>query len=164
MHTHTHSCMHAHTHTHTHTHTSRNTHWDGSSMPNHLANVSFLTYAEIHEFAWGTCSSLYIALYCAPSTALAPPSPLPLPLPQLRVNSAPTYFHFPASGKRQPEDTYSASRHGIGAEALSKWVADRTEVHVSGLSLYWSRCVLAAKSLCICVSQWVWTTSPPSLV
>ena len=74
-----------------------------------------------------------LAAVCTLHYIVLPPLPLPLPLPQLRVNSAPTYFHFPASGKRQPEDTYSASRHGIGAEALSKWVADRTEVHVSDL-------------------------------
>ena len=28
-------------------------------------------------------------------------------IPQLHVTSAPTYFHFPATGKRQPEDTYT---------------------------------------------------------
>ena len=28
-------------------------------------------------------------------------------IPQLRVTSAHTYFHFPASGKRQPEDTHT---------------------------------------------------------
>jgi oligosaccharyltransferase complex subunit gamma len=47
----------------------------------------------------------------------------------LRLTSAPTYFHFPGTGKRQPEDSFSASRFGISAEALAKWVAERTDVH-----------------------------------
>ena len=99
------------------------------------------------------CTIVY-SLPC-PSLSLAPPSPLPLPLPQLRVTSAPTYFHFPASGKRQPEDTYSASRHGIGAEALSKWVAERTDVHVSDLFVLLIQMCAGSKSLCmyVCLSE-----------
>lgn len=50
---------------------------------------------------------------------------------QLHLTTAPTYFHFPVSGKRKQEDRYDVSRHGYQAETLGKWVADRTGIQIS---------------------------------
>lgn len=50
---------------------------------------------------------------------------------QLHLTTAPTYFHFPPTGKRKPEDKFDIARYGYQAEQLAKWVAERTEVHIS---------------------------------
>ena len=49
---------------------------------------------------------------------------------QLQLNSAPTYFHFP-SGKSKKEDRYDVGRNGYSADALGKWIAERTSVHIT---------------------------------
>ena len=78
--------------------------------------------------------------------------------PQMHLTTAPTYFHFPPSGKRKPEDKFDIARsipivcvcvsvcvcvlffhysigftfrHGYQAEPLGKWVEERTGVRVS---------------------------------
>lgn len=50
---------------------------------------------------------------------------------QLNMNSAPTFINFPAKGKPKRADTYELQVRGFAAEQLARWVADRTEVHVS---------------------------------
>uniref|UniRef100_A0A1X7VP25 Magnesium transporter protein 1 n=1 Tax=Amphimedon queenslandica TaxID=400682 RepID=A0A1X7VP25_AMPQE len=50
---------------------------------------------------------------------------------QLRLTTAPTYFHFPPSGKRKNEDKYDITRFGFTCEPLANWVADRTGVKIS---------------------------------
>jgi hypothetical protein len=52
---------------------------------------------------------------------------------QLQLQTAPTYFHFPATGKRKPEDKYDVTRYGFSAEALANWVHDRAGVKVAVL-------------------------------
>jgi hypothetical protein len=47
---------------------------------------------------------------------------------QLHITTAPTYFHFPPSGKRKPEDQYDVARNSYQAEPLIKWVTERTGV------------------------------------
>jgi oligosaccharyltransferase complex subunit gamma len=47
---------------------------------------------------------------------------------QLHITTAPTYFHFPSSGKRKPEDQYDVARNSYQAEPLAKWVTERTSV------------------------------------
>ena len=47
------------------------------------------------------------------------------------MNSAPTFMHFPAKGKPKKVDVMDIQRLGISAEALAKWIAERTDVNVS---------------------------------
>lgn len=50
------------------------------------------------------------------------------------MNSAPTFINFPPKGKPKRADTYELQVRGFAAEQLGRWVADRTEVHVSQTS------------------------------
>ena len=52
------------------------------------------------------------------------------------MNSAPTFLHFPAKGKQRKADNYELQVRGFAAEQLARWVADRTDVHVSGESAF----------------------------
>lgn len=61
------------------------------------------------------------------------------------MNSAPTFMHFPPKGKPKRADTFDLQRIGFAAEQLAKWIADRTDVHVS-LST-----ILKVKAKCICI-------------
>lgn len=49
---------------------------------------------------------------------------------QLRLNTAPVIMHFPAKGKPKPADSMDFERAGIHAEAIAKWIQDRTDVQV----------------------------------
>lgn len=40
-------------------------------------------------------------------------------------------LHFPAKGKPKPADTMDFERMGISAEAIAKWIQDRTDILVS---------------------------------
>lgn len=48
----------------------------------------------------------------------------------LRLNTAPIFMHFPAKGKSKPSDTLDIQRVGFSAEAIVKWVADRTDIQI----------------------------------
>lgn len=48
----------------------------------------------------------------------------------LRLNTAPVFMHFPAKGKAKSGDTMDIQRIGIAAEAIAKWVQERTDVQV----------------------------------
>lgn len=48
----------------------------------------------------------------------------------MKLNSAPLFMHFPATGKRKPQDTMDLQRVGISAEALAKFVQDRTSISI----------------------------------
>lgn len=54
-------------------------------------------------------------------------------------------MHFPPKGKPKRADTFDLQRIGFAAEQLAKWIADRTDVHVS-LST-----VLKVEAKCICI-------------
>lgn len=54
-------------------------------------------------------------------------------------------MHFPPKGKPKRADTFDLQRIGFAAEQLAKWIADRTDVHVS-LSA-----ILKVKGKCIFV-------------
>ncbi|XP_041972810.1 tumor suppressor candidate 3 [Aricia agestis] len=45
----------------------------------------------------------------------------------LRLNTAPVIMHFPAKGKPKPADSMDFERAGIAAEAIAKWIQDRTD-------------------------------------
>merc|ERR1711971_1381039 len=48
----------------------------------------------------------------------------------MKLNSAPVFMHFPAKGKPKKMDTMDVQRVGFGAEAVAKWVGERTEVTI----------------------------------
>ncbi len=48
----------------------------------------------------------------------------------LKLNSAPVFMHFPAKGKPKKTDTMDIQRIGFGADAIAKWVQERTEVNI----------------------------------
>jgi oligosaccharyltransferase complex subunit gamma len=49
---------------------------------------------------------------------------------QLRLNTAPVFMHFPPKGKPKTADTMDISRIGFSAEAIAKWIAERTDIQV----------------------------------
>jgi len=48
----------------------------------------------------------------------------------LRLNTAPVIMHFPAKGKSKPGDTMDFQRVGISAEAIAKWIQERTDIQI----------------------------------
>ncbi|XP_021929155.1 tumor suppressor candidate 3, partial [Zootermopsis nevadensis] len=48
----------------------------------------------------------------------------------LRVNTAPVFMHFPPKGKPKQGDTLDMQRIGFSAEAIAKWIAERTDVQI----------------------------------
>lgn len=48
----------------------------------------------------------------------------------LRLNTAPVFIHFPPKGKPKNMDTMDIQRVGFSAEAVAKWIAERTDVQV----------------------------------
>ncbi len=48
----------------------------------------------------------------------------------MNLNSAPVFMHFPEKGKPKKLDTMDIQRLGFGADAIAKWIAERTDVHI----------------------------------
>ena len=48
----------------------------------------------------------------------------------LRLNTAPVIIHFPSKGKPKTSDSMDFERAGIHAEAIAKWIQDRTDVQI----------------------------------
>jgi oligosaccharyltransferase complex subunit gamma len=48
----------------------------------------------------------------------------------MKLNSAPVFMHFPAKGKPKKMDTMDIQRIGFGAEAVAKWVQERTDIAI----------------------------------
>ncbi|CAD5122082.1 DgyrCDS10533 [Dimorphilus gyrociliatus] len=48
----------------------------------------------------------------------------------LKLNSAPTFMHFPPKGKSKKGDTMDLNRVGFAAEQIARWVQERTDVHI----------------------------------
>ncbi|XP_043467058.1 tumor suppressor candidate 3 [Leptopilina heterotoma] len=48
----------------------------------------------------------------------------------MRLNTAPVYMHFPAKGKPKPGDTMDIQRVGFGADAMVKWISERTDIQI----------------------------------
>ncbi|XP_043527994.1 tumor suppressor candidate 3 isoform X2 [Frieseomelitta varia] len=48
----------------------------------------------------------------------------------MRLNTAPVYMHFPPKGKPKPADTMDIQRVGFGAEAIAKWISERTDIQI----------------------------------
>lgn len=48
----------------------------------------------------------------------------------MKLNTAPVFMHFPAKGKTKKQDNMDIQRVGFGADAIAKWVAERTDIHI----------------------------------
>lgn len=48
----------------------------------------------------------------------------------MRLNTAPVYMHFPAKGKPKAADTMDIQRVGFAAEAIAKWISERTDIQI----------------------------------
>lgn len=48
----------------------------------------------------------------------------------MKLNSAPVFMHFPGKGKPKKLDTMDIQRVGFGAEAIAKWIGERTDMHI----------------------------------
>jgi oligosaccharyltransferase complex subunit gamma len=48
----------------------------------------------------------------------------------MKLNSAPVFMHFPATGKPKKLDTMDIQRVGFLADSISKWIGDRTSVNI----------------------------------
>lgn len=48
----------------------------------------------------------------------------------MKLNTAPVYMHFPPKGKPKAADTMDIQRVGFGAEAIAKWIGERTDIQV----------------------------------
>lgn len=48
----------------------------------------------------------------------------------LRLNTAPVFMHFPAKGKPKGSDTMDIQRVGFSAEAIGKWIQERTDIQI----------------------------------
>jgi len=48
----------------------------------------------------------------------------------MNLNSAPAFIHFPAKTKPKKPDTLDIQRVGFSAEAVGKWIQERTEVNI----------------------------------
>jgi hypothetical protein len=60
------------------------------------------------------------------------------------MNSAPTFMHFPAKGKPKKVDVMDIQRLGINAEAIAKWIGERTDINVSGSEMLRKRAALSS--------------------
>nr|CAD7592208.1 unnamed protein product [Timema genevievae] len=48
----------------------------------------------------------------------------------LRLNTAPVFMHFPPKSKPKQSDTMDIQRVGFAAEAIAKWLGERTDVQI----------------------------------
>jgi len=48
----------------------------------------------------------------------------------MKLNTAPVFMHFPSKGKPKKFDSMDIQRVGFGAEAIAKWIGERTEVNI----------------------------------
>ncbi|KYN07337.1 Tumor suppressor candidate 3 [Cyphomyrmex costatus] len=48
----------------------------------------------------------------------------------LKLNTAPVYMHFPPKGKPKAADTMDIQRVGFSAEAIAKWIGERTDIQI----------------------------------
>ena len=48
----------------------------------------------------------------------------------MKLNTAPVFMHFPAKGKPKKADNMDLQRVGFSAEAIAKWIGERTEMNI----------------------------------
>jgi len=83
------------------------------------AYEEYLILANSFRYAYLHSKSLYFAVVDYEEA--------PQIFSQLNLNTAPAIYHFPAKGARRPQDVMDFQRMGIDADAMSKFVLDRTE-------------------------------------
>lgn len=67
----------------------------------------------------------------------------------MKLNTAPVYMHFPPKGKPKPADTMDIQRVGFAAEAIAKWIGERTDIQVTLLQFFqFSTVAFIALKLC----------------
>lgn len=47
---------------------------------------------------------------------------------QLKLDTAPVFMHFPPKGKPKAADTMDIQRVGFSADAINKWISERTDI------------------------------------
>lgn len=55
----------------------------------------------------------------------------------MKLNTAPVFVHFPPKGKPKAADTMDIQRVGFGAEALARWISERTDIQVLITNVYY---------------------------
>merc|ERR1711874_428301 len=48
----------------------------------------------------------------------------------MKLNTAPVFMHFPAKGKPKKADNMDIQRVGFSAEAIAKWIGERTDINI----------------------------------
>ncbi|XP_050300060.1 tumor suppressor candidate 3 [Anthonomus grandis grandis] len=48
----------------------------------------------------------------------------------MKLNTAPVFVHFPPKGKPKAADTMDIQRIGFGAEAIARWISERTDIQL----------------------------------
>jgi len=48
----------------------------------------------------------------------------------MKLNTAPVFMHFPAKGKPKKADNMDIQRVGFSAEAIAKWIGERTDMNI----------------------------------
>lgn len=86
------------------------------------AYEEFLILANSYRYAYLHGKSLYFAIVDYEDA--------PQIFQQLNLNTAPAVYHFPAKGARRSQDAMDFQRMGIDADAMAKFVLDRTEIHI----------------------------------
>jgi oligosaccharyltransferase complex subunit gamma len=48
----------------------------------------------------------------------------------MKLYTAPVFIHFPPKGKPSTQDKMDIQRFGVEAEAISRWINERTDIQV----------------------------------
>jgi oligosaccharyltransferase complex subunit gamma len=86
------------------------------------AYEEYIVLANSYRYAYMHAKSLYFAVVDYEEA--------PQIFQQMNLNTAPIIYHFPAKGSRKKADQMDFQRMGIDADAIAKFVQDRTEVHI----------------------------------
>jgi len=49
----------------------------------------------------------------------------------MKLYTAPVFIHFPPKGKPSTQDKMDIQRFGVEAEAIARWINERTDIQVS---------------------------------
>jgi len=82
----------------------------------------YVTLANSYRYAYLHAKALYFAIVDYEEA--------PQIFNLLNLNTAPAIYHFPAKGARRQQDMMDFQRLGIDADAMAKFVHDRTEMNI----------------------------------
>jgi len=86
------------------------------------AYEEFIILANSYRYAYVHSKALYFAIVDYEEA--------PQIFSQLNLNTAPSIYHFPAKGARRKQDTMDFQRMGIDADAMAKFIYDRTQIQI----------------------------------